>query len=163
MNADIPPFLTYVRSEFLYSLKEGFGYFTPATVFAISCTKGETIKFHVIVDDQLHVSNIQTSALANSKTAIKLQEEECVFALCPEENVIVNQYEFLSNIGSCVIWKRDGSLWQRGNYIFTVEFLNKDQLHLIELDDGNYIFWPSSNITWSEDIPAELPIYGNKE
>lgn len=163
MNVDIPPFLTYVRSEFLYSLKEGFGYFTPATVFAISCIKNETIKFHLIIDDQIHISNIQTSALSNSKTAVKLQEEDCVFGICPEDEVIINQYEFLSNIGTCAVWKKDSSLWQKGNYLFTVEFSNKVQLHLIELDDGNYIFWPSSNITWSEEIPNKLPQYNMEE
>lgn len=156
-NADIPPFLTYVRSEYLYSLKEGFGYFTPATVFAISSRPNETLKFQILADDKTHFGDIPVCALANSKSAPKISEEECVFAPCPEEKFIVNQYEFLASIGICGVWKRDGSFWQSGTYMFSVEWENKFVLHLVELEDGNYILWPSDKLTWNDS--DELPTY----
>jgi hypothetical protein len=160
MNVDIPAFLTYCRSEYLYSLTEGFGYFTPITVFAISSCPGETIKFHIMADDTVMFSNIPVSALANNKAAPKIIEEDCVCSLCPSENIVVNQYEYLANIEHCAVWENDGPLWRKGIYVFTVEWVDaKTQCHLIELEDGNYVFWPSERITWGEDVPEKIPGY----
>jgi len=158
--SDIPAFLTYVRSEYLYSLKEGFGYFAPATVFAISSHAHETLKLHLIVDDKLMFSNIPLCALANSKTAPKLEEDECIYDLCPDDVAVVIQYEYLMALENCAVWKKDGSLWQKGIYLFSVEWPKlKHQLHFIELEDGNYTLWSNERITWGEGVPEELPTY----
>jgi|ERR1700722_20040193 len=157
-SVDINPFLTYVRSEYLYALKEGQGYFSPATVFAVSSYPNENLKFQILVDDKTHVGNIQTCALANSKTAPKIAEEDCVYTSCPDEFIVVNQYEYLSTLAICGVWKRDNSFWQNGTYIFSVEWpKTKMVLHLIELEDGNYSLWPSEKLTWGE--VEELPKY----
>lgn len=160
VHCDIQPFLTYVRSEFLYSLKEGFGYFTPGAVFAVSSYPGETIKFQVMIDDKILFSNVPVCALANSKTAPKILEEDCVYDVCPPGDIIVNQYEYLVSVEHCAVWERDGTLWRKGIYVFTVEWIDtRTQYHLIELEDGNYVFWPNDRITWGDDVPEKFPEY----
>ena|ERR1700743_1603831 len=160
MSCDIPVFLTYVRSEYLYALIEGFGYFTPATVFAISNIPNETPKLHIIVDDKVMFSNIPICALSNSKTAPKLAEEDCVFGLCPDDAMTVSRFEYLSAIEHCAIWKKEGNFWQKGIYLFTVEWAkSKLQFHFLELEDGNYCLWSNERITWGEEIPEVFPEY----
>jgi hypothetical protein len=157
VNADIPPFLTYARSEFLYELREGFGYFTPITVFAITSVANEPIRFQIMADDKVHIKDVPIHALANSKAAPKVDEADCIWAHCPDNEVDVVQYEYLTTVMACGVWKRDNSLWQTGNYVLTLEWVKaKATMHLIELDDGNYVLWAPEYITWG-DVPKELP------
>lgn len=159
-HSDIRPFLTYVRSEFLYSLKEGFGYFTPATVFSVSSYAGDTLKFQVIADDQILFPNVPVCALSNSKSAPKLLEEDCIYGPCPDDDIVVIQHEYLLAVGDCGVWNRDSSFMQKGTYMFTVEWTKvKQQYHLIELEDGNYILWSNEKITWGAEIPDKMPEY----
>lgn len=158
---DIPPFLTYVRSEYLYSLEEGFGYFTPATVFAISSSPNETLRLQLVTDDsKILFNSIPVSALANSKTAPRFDEGECVFAACPDDNAIVVQYDYLSRVESCGVWKKDGTFWQKGIYLFTIEWPKaKQQLHFLELEDSNYALWSNERLTWGEEVPEKIAEY----
>lgn len=158
---DIHPFRTYVRSEYLYSLEEGFGYFTSATVFAISSYPNETLKLQLITDDsKILFNNVPVSALANDRAATRLDEEGCVFSACPDEHAIMVQYEYLSGIEHCGVWKKDGTFWQKAMYLFTIEWPNsKQQLHFLELEDGNYALWSNERLTWGEEVPNELSKY----
>lgn len=155
-NADITPFLTYARAEYLYSSNESAHYFTPATVFAISSYPNQSLKFQILADDKVMMNNIPICALANSKDAPRITEEECVYYVCPNEYVVMNKYEYLAALGECGVWKKDNAFWQKGMYMFSVEWPNtKIVLHLIELEDGNYILWPNEKLTWAET--EELP------
>lgn len=164
MSYDIPPFLTYVRSEYLYSLQEGFGYFTPATVFAVSSVSNETLKLHIIADDKVMFTNIPISGLSNSKTAPKLAEEDCVFNLCPDESAVISRFEYLSAVEHCGVWNKNGTFWQKGMYLFSIEWPKaKLQFHFLELEDGNYCLWANERITWGEEIPEVFPEYKSYE
>lgn len=162
MMLDCPPWMTYVRSEYLYrEMKEGFGYSSPATVFAISLIPNETIKLNILADDTTMFSNIPVCALMNSKTAREVPDDACVYDVCPEGNAAVIQYEYLTAVEHCAVWKKDNSFWQNGVYLFSVEFGNGgQQYHFIELEDGNYVFWANENITWGSERLEELPKYG---
>jgi hypothetical protein len=157
---DIVPFLTYIRSEYIFCKPDGYPYFSDATVFAISLVPNETLKFSILANDTTMFNNISINALSNNKEAPKLSEADCVFENCPDEYVSIIQYEHLSNIDTCGVWKKDKSFWQAGNYIFTIEWNKaKKSLQFIELNDGNYIVWANEFLTWSECIPGELPNY----
>jgi hypothetical protein len=160
MTLNIPVFLTYCRSEYLFRHTEGEGYSTPATVFAISLTPNETIKLNILADDTTMFSNIPVCALMNSKAAREVPEDACVFDVCPEGSADIIQYEYLSAVEHCGVWKKDRSFWQKGAYLFSVEWENKLQYHFVELADGNYVFWDNAYITWGEDQPEKLPAYG---
>lgn len=159
-TADIPTFLAYARSEYLYSLKEGFGYFTPVAVFAVSSHANESLKISLMADDITMFSNVSINSLSNSKTAPKLEEDDCVFEPCSDDNISITSYDYLSSIETCGIWKKDGGFWQHGIYLFTIEWdKTKQQLHFLEAEDGNYILWANTNITWGDEIPEKLPSY----
>jgi hypothetical protein len=142
VNVDIAPFLTYIRNN-------ENGFFASATVFALSSTKGEYISAQILVENQTLIGNIPISALTNNKETIKLDDKDCVYCACPSDNFIINCYEHLNSISICSILKSDNN--QCGTYILTCEWENKLQLHFIELEDGNYIFWPNDKIVWNND------------
>jgi len=150
MAIDIPPFKTYVRSEYLYDFKEGFGYFVPATVIAISSYPGDYLSFHILADDDRIFDKIPIAALSNSKTAPKLSNDDVNITKCVDKDIVVYQIDYLLNLNLCKVLRQDGNLWQIGNYLFTIEWINtKQSVHLIELEEGNYILWPNELLSWN--------------
>jgi hypothetical protein len=161
IKLDIPPFLTYVRSEYLFDHKEGDSYFSPATVFSISISKDEYPTFQVIINDTTLFSNIPISAFANSKGVRPLEESNYIYFHAPNENVIACTHDYLSSIEDCFVWQRNAERFQAAKYILTIDwYLENKQLHLLELEDGNYILWPSELITFGSNVPEKLPAYG---
>jgi hypothetical protein len=160
MLVDIQPFLTYVRSEYLWSHKEGQGYFSDCTVFAISSIEGEHLQFSIMVDGKTVFPNIPISALTNDRAVAMVGDDQCSYARSPGEHISVISHEHLADIGVCGVWNRDGSFWETGTYMLTVQWSNGQQVHLIELEGGHYIFWGDKHITWGDDTPDLLPEYG---
>lgn len=158
MSYDIPAFLTYVRSEYLYTLKEGFGYFTPATVFAVSLVAGESIKFHLMADDSVMFKNIPICALANSKEAPKISEQESCPFVCNDSNIQIISYDHLSNIQNCATWNDNGTLSNKGTYLFSIESQNS-LFHIIEIENGNYVCWDNPWVSWGEEVPEKMHEY----
>lgn len=163
LTLNIQPFLTYVRSEFLFDHKEGESYFSPATVFSISISTDEYPTFQVIINDTSLFSNIPISAFANSKGVRPLEEQDYIYSQAPSINVIACVYEYISSIEDCFVWKRNYEKFQAAKYILTLDwYVEKQQLHLLELEDGNYILWPSELITFGSNVPDKLPAYGRE-
>jgi len=142
---DIPVFLTYVRSEYLHNSQDSFGLFSPATVYGISSCK-DNLFFHLLIDDTKNYNNIPVESLSNSKNAPVLQREKTCNYL--DEEIQIFQFDYLLNIGKCTVHNSDGSLFQAGSYVFTVEYSSGYVIHLIELDDGNYMFCDNSLLNW---------------
>ena len=159
-SANIPVFLTYIRSEFLYSHKQGFGYFEDATPFAITSIPNGYLKLNII-SNNMAFNQIPLSGITNSKTSSELSEDECNFHNCILGSIFIVKYEHLDTISNCSVWKKDNSLWQLGTYVFTICWENGEELHIIELEDGNYIAWANSHIVWGDEVPEGLPEYGD--
>jgi|ERR1700722_4525604 len=148
-NVDIPPFLTYVRSEYLYT-DDLAGYFTPATIFAFSCVLGKP-KFSILTENKKVFHNVEVNALTNSKNSAPVSINEHIFS--HKENIEIYKYQYLYEINNCLLLDKDGVIWQGGNYLFSLLIDNNSiQFHFIELNDGNYIFWPNENTIWGNEI-----------
>jgi hypothetical protein len=147
-SADIQPFISYVRSKNLYNEEV----FSDATVFAVSSCVGEYIKLDIMSDNKVY-PRVPICMLINDRVAPVLTEADCVYDICPDGNIYVNVREYLAELSNCTIYKKDGSFWQQGMYIFTVEWENKLQLHFIELNDGNYCFWGNDGMSWENKLP----------
>jgi hypothetical protein len=129
----------------------GQQYFQDATAFAISSRPNETLKFQILVGEGRIHSEVSVAALTNSKEAVKLSDEGCSYSVFSDDKVSVIVLEYLAGLGTCIVNNKDGSHWQNGQYVLTVEWENlKQQLHLIELDDGNYVFWGNEGLVWGQ-------------
>jgi hypothetical protein len=160
MLIDIQPFLTYIRAEYLNPSPNNVGHFQEGAVFAISTVAGQAPSFNIMVNETSVFSNISAAALSNSRPSQKFDDDDYNFYNCPESDASVVHLDYLTNINSCAVWRRDKGFWQKGNYLFTLDFPNANQqLQLIELEDGNYIFWDNSLITWGEGVIEKLPNY----
>jgi len=150
MLINIPPFLSYIRSEFIHDDMTGQPYFQDATAFAISVRSNETLKFQILVGEGRIHSEVSVAGLTNSKEAVKLSDEGCSYSVFADDKINVVILEYLSTLG-CKVNYKDGAFWQNGQYVLTVEWENlKEQLHLIELEDGNYVFWGNEGLTWNQ-------------
>lgn len=148
MNAEIPAFICYCRTEYLNSQGEGVGYFTGITIFSVASYSNESIKLQGITEDGALVNNLPISAICNDKKAPRLETCESAPINAPDEHIEINQYQFLSDISEVQIFKEDGP-WQIGIYLFSIEWpKHKLSLHLFELKDGNYCLWPNEMIKW---------------
>lgn len=157
---DLQPFLTYIRAEYLSQAQNNAGSFQEGAVFAISTVANQNPSFNVMVNEVSVFSNIPVAALSNSRPSPNFDDNDYNFSHCPESEASVAHLDYLTNINSCAVWKRNKSYWQKGSYLFTLDFPNANQqLQLIELEDGNYIFWDNSLITWGEEVVERLPEY----
>lgn len=151
MITNINPFLSYIRTEHIYDDMDGKPYFQDATAFAIFAKSNETLKFVVMIDGTRLVSNVSAAALTNDRQAVKLTDEACSYTVFPDDKVSVVVLEYLSTLNNCKVNNKDGTHWQNGQYVFTAEWDNiGEQLHLIAMEDGNYIFWGNEGLRWGE-------------
>lgn len=149
MLINIPPILSYVRSEYLYEDMVGKPAFQDATVFALSSRPNMPLCFQAMIDNNSLFSNVPVAALTNRREAVKLAEDACIYQVFPDDNVSVVVLEYLTTLDNCRVYNKDGTYWQDGQYVFTVEWeLLGEQLHLIELEDGNYVFWGNGGLEW---------------
>jgi len=113
-----------------------------------------------MVNDATIFSNIPICALVNDKKAPILSEEECIFDKCSDDNAQVISHEYITSIGVCHSWKKNTDYDQPAIYLSTIHFpKTNQQMHLLELEDGNYVFAPDTHITWGEAKPEQLPGY----
>jgi hypothetical protein len=151
MLINIQPFVCYVRSEFIFDDMNGQPYFQDGTAFAISAKSNETLKFQIMVGEGRIHPEVSVAALTSRQEAVKLIDDACSYTVFPDDKVSIVVLDYLSTLDTCGVLNKDGSFWQNGQYLFTVEWDNlKKQLHLIGLDDGNYVFWGNEGLVWGE-------------
>jgi hypothetical protein len=150
MLLNLPSFiLTHVRTECIYNDTTNKPAFEDALVLAVHCRANETLAFQIIVNNEKLFANVPACALTNSQNAVKLAEQDAVWSIFSDEHASICVLEGLKVANPCVVLNKDGSVWQNGSYVFTVEWERlKEQLHLIELEDGNYVFWGNEGLRW---------------
>jgi hypothetical protein len=127
----------------------GHQYFQDATAFAISARSNETLKFQILVGEGRIHSEVSVAGLTNSREAVILTDESCSYSVFNDDKVSVIVLEYLVGLNGCVVNNKDGTFWQNGQYVLTIEWENlKQQLHLIELENGNYVFWGNEGLVW---------------
>jgi hypothetical protein len=153
MLLNLPSFLlTHARTECLYDSTEGHAAFEDALIIAIHCRANETLRFQILVNSEKLFANVPACALTNSQAAVKLTEEEAVWSIFSDERASICVLDGLKLADPCIVLKRDGSVWQNGSYVLTVEWERlREQLHLIELEDGNYCFWGNEGLRWTSE------------
>lgn len=148
MLYDIQPFLSYVRTEFLYDENKDRPYFVDAVVFAIDVSEKQPVRFSAMVNGESVFTDIPVCAIANSKEAPVLDEDDCVYEACSSSDAQVLTHEYLTTVNACEVFSKDGELWQDGSYVLTIAFASKGQLHLVEMSDGNYVCVGNESLKW---------------
>ena len=144
--------LTNVRNDRIYDDTAGKPAFSDALILGVHSRTNEPLRLQLLVDNTQIFANVPVSALTNRTDAVKLTEPECVHGVFGDEKISIAIVDWLTKISPCQVLNRDGSVWRTGNYVLTVEWEKIEaQLHLIELDDGNYCFWGNEDLRWGSD------------
>lgn len=159
--ANLPPVHCFVRREYLYDFKSGFGEFEPCIWVSIKSIRGQAFRIESYLPnygalyDKLPLDAYvsRTDALTDQLSLDTLQIWDCF-----SNDITVLRKSFLSNL-SCKFYAKDRTFYQ-GNYLFTVDNSAPDpnvldttyaewpedhkSFNFIELDNGQYAAQPNN-------------------
>jgi hypothetical protein len=160
LNASIPPFLAYVRAEYLRDLKDSHGTYFPCTVFGVSSIPARVPMFHFAMEDGGLWWRAPISAFCQEPNVKQMDLENQVLWDCFSYNISVHAFEFLKNTKFQYLDRT--KTVHRGNYLFTLDWADGDTNvnnptfaempdqhkcgHVLALDNGNYAIQPNNRI-----------------
>lgn len=140
-----------MRTESIYPDTTGKPAFLDAYIIAVHSRAHEILRLEIMANGSELFSNVPLPALTNDRQSLKLSEQDSVWSILSDPLVSICVLETLKTSNPTIL-KKDGSVWQNGSYELTVECERvKEQLHLILLDDGNYVFWGNDGLRWGEE------------
>ena len=173
--ANIPPVHCFIRKEFLYDFKHGFGEYVPCIWVTIKSIRGQAFRIESYLPEYgalydklpLHAFVSRTDNLSEFLPLDHLQIWDCF-----SHNITVIKKSFLSNL-SAKFFAKDKT-WHKGNYMFTVDNASPDpniidttyaewpedhkSFNFIELDNGQYAAQPNNRTIFFDAAsnPKEL-------
>lgn len=159
LNADVPVFSCFVRSEFLYDLQSHHGEYEEVTVFGLASVQGRALGFHVLTERGAQIARLPLSALTFHKHDSHLPLHYLQLWDCFAYDVSVTKFSWLEEMRVKVVL-RDRQFFD-GSYMFTVDWYgNNDSeepgddghknAHVIQLDCGCIVAQPNNRIIWHE-------------
>lgn len=162
LNANLPGFKAWVRSEYLHNLEDHHGEFEQAIVFACNSIPGRAMGFTLLTDRGAQWTRLPISALCHKKDASTLPCDHLQLWNCLSYDIAVTEYQVL---GRCRVLLKDRK-WYPGEYRFTIDFTACDKsrietnwsevpeehksAHFIALDNGCFCLQPNNRIRWED-------------
>jgi hypothetical protein len=142
--ANLPPVHCYIRKEFLYDFKTGYGEYEPCIWVSIKSLRSQAFRIESYLPhygalyDKLplhaYVSRVNNLEPDNFLTLDTLQIWDCF-----SYDITVIQKAFLRNL-SCKFYAKDKQ-FHHGNYMFTVDNASPD----LNIIDTSYSEWPEDH------------------
>src|SRR5262249_33303084 len=120
LNANIPHFKAWVRTEFLYNLESHFGELTRCYVFAVRSVPGHALGFHIMTEHGAQIHSLPIHALVLKADAPRMLLDHLQLWDCFDHDLSVTTYAFLSGLRCSVILK--DRKWYEGQYLFTLDW-----------------------------------------
>lgn len=159
------PLKVFVRNEYMYQFKKGFGEFTEGTIISVRCLPGQAALFQVLLNNGVMRDKLPSHALL---TDDKLPSPDLPFHYlqiwnCFSYNFTITQLSYVYDTKAEVFMK--DKKWYVGSYYATINWgsgdintdisLAEDPLehkshHIILLDNGQIALQPNNRIKWSE-------------
>lgn len=159
LNADVPRWQCWVRSEHLYDLVDHHGEFTPVVVFGITSRPGYAVGFHVMTNEGAVIYRLPVTALVHDQAAPNLPLDHLQLWGCFSTEVGVHEFDWLAKLRVKTVLK--DRKWYDGRYMFTLDWTGSPEAdgageighkcgHLLALDIGVYAIQPNNRIAWYE-------------
>lgn len=164
LNASIPIWKLWVRSEFLYNLESHHGEYVRCAVFGVKSIRGRALGFHIVTDEGAQFFSLPLHALVTKQGAPQLPLDHLQLWDCFDYDFAVTEFAFLSGL-RCAALLKDRS-WYTGKYLFTIDWCHASTeyadtawseepsehkcAHLIALDNGCIAAQPNNRIQWYE-------------
>lgn len=159
------PLKVFVRNEYMYQFKKGFGEFTEGVVISVRCMPGQVALFQVLLDNGVMRDKLPSHALL---TEPKLPETDLPFHVlqiwnCFSYRFTITQLSYVYDT-PVEVYMKDRN-WYNGSYYATINWgsndintditLAEDPLehkshHIILLDNGQIALQPNNRVKWSE-------------
>ena len=164
LNHNIPPFTCFIRNEYLYNHKKGFGEFTVADVHTVASIEHRVPLFEALLENGVNWTRRPLHAFCWKKDAPVLPIEMHNYWDCFSPYIDVQVRNRLARRRAELIDINGGRNW--GEYMFTLDwsFESKAVLdtnfaedpkhkcaHLFMMDDGNFFAYPNNRIVWTDD------------
>lgn len=159
LNADVPQFDCWIRSEYLHDLKSGHGKFEKAVVFGLASVPGQAVTFHCITESGAQVARMPISAFVHRKDAPEMPLDMLELWDCYSYEVGVHAFAWVKGM-RCKVFLKDRRI-EEGEYQFTVDWagsaaaesagpIGHKNAHILKLDNGCYAAQPNNRILWVE-------------
>lgn len=143
VHYNIDPIKCFVREKYLYDLDLSKNDFLPCEIFSISSYIGHVLTCQILIDKKYIFSYIPLMALTTIKYAPELNINNCYYNNCPDNKITITKY---NSINELFIYQKYKII--KGHYLFSIDWYNDNlNSHLINIDDGNFILWPSHKIS----------------
>lgn len=163
----LPIIPVYVKKEYLYDLKRGFGTLTPGFWISVKSVTGKALYFETLLTDygalydKLPISAFTWKKEINPADQLPLD----VLQLwdCFDYNITVTQKPMLSR---CEFFGKDRKM-HGGHYAFTIDTAHSDKsiidtnfsehdpehksFNVIKLDNGQFAAQPNNRVLWSDN------------
>jgi hypothetical protein len=159
------PLKVFVRNEYMYQFKKGFGEFTEGVVISVRCMPGQAALFQVLLDNGVMRDKLPSHALL---TAPELPTPDLPFHVlqiwnCFSYRFTITQLSYVYDT-PVEVYMKDRN-WYKGSYYATINWgsndintdvtLAEDPLehkshHIILLDNGQIALQPNNRVKWSE-------------
>jgi len=154
---DTPYTRCFIRQEFFYDEKRGYGDFTEAYVFGFRSEPQRVPMFQVMLANGEQWARVPIHMIC-SKPCDPLPLDVSVWWDCYSRYCTVHEFAFLRNHAvNC--YGRDKQL-RRGSYLFTIDWATggfseiPDQHknhHIISLESGQWVAYPNNKLLWIDD------------
>lgn len=175
LNANVPAFRCFLRSEYLYNLESHFDELVEVTVFGVASLPGRAIGWHVITEHGAVFWRLPISALVWRRDAPRIPLDHLELWDCFSYQIAVTRFDFLSGLRVRAVLKDGTRQW--GRHMFTLDWCDADSqsvdaslaewpdehkcAHVLQLDNGCYAAQPNNRVFWHEPSFVVSPLTKN--
>jgi len=168
------PLKVFVRNEYMYQFKKGYGEFTEGVIISVRCMPGQAALFQVLLENGVMRDKLPSHALL---TEPELPNPDLPFHYlqiwnCFSYRFTLTQLSYVYDTNVDVYMK--DRQWHKGTYYATINWgsndintditLAEDPLehkshHIILLDNGQIALQPNNRVRWYEPsfVTKEFP------
>lgn len=165
LNHNIPVITCYIRNQFLFNHKTGFGEYTLADVHSVTSIEKRVPLFEAFLENGVNWTRRPINAFCWKQEAPIYPLTHHMYWDCFSPYIDVQIRQRLSGLRADLIDFQGQK--HSGIYLFTLDWSweNKAGItdinfsetpehkcgHLFKMDDGNYFIYPNNRIIWQDD------------
>ena len=168
MNKNLPPIMVYVRNEFLFGQKKGFGEFTVGHLVSVRSLQNQCFQFSVLLGNGALFTGLPAHALAFKQEAPKRPLNESQMWDSISSSIDIIQLELLLYMPATI--KLFSGELVKGEYLFTIDAVGTNdlsrhpihwkQMHCFKTEEGNLLISPQYRVQFQDealckDFPLE--------
>jgi hypothetical protein len=174
LNHNLPTFTCYIRNEYLFNHKKGFGEYSLCDVHSVASIEKRVPLFEAFLENGVNWTRRPLHAFCWHKDAEQIPFEETFYWDCFSPYIDVQIRSRLTGLQADLITPSGKK--KSGKYMFTLDWSweNKSILdtnfsetpehkcaHIFKMDNGNFYGYPNNRIIWYDSAWTKNRIKNN--